>query len=526
MSKKCRRALAALIAGLSIPTGMIAAGAVANAAAPHHSAARPAIKVCGTGTALVRPSSIILTCADDGELAEHLHWSIWTRTSATASGIVTWRTGSAAPGSRRHWQSTEAQFTLLDPVSEPGGRVLFTRLHLHVTGSTPPGFIRNLTFDEAPVTAPAPRPLLPAGRKRATSAPSGTLGYADIEGFWIDAGGPPSVAETAAAITGAESSYYPGIIQPGVDYCGSGSDKAGWGLWQITCGNSVPAYGTDFQVLDPWNNAEAAVSKYNAASGFSPWSTYTSGAYQNYLQNVTPNTNLTDPGEYTQVNSTPPGTPASPPADPGSKYGPVLSGSLGPSAGSDSSKNLYAFWKGTDGGLWENNGHAPSGTWSGAHEVPGMGPLGSMPATAVSSSGNQFVFWQGTNGDLYEAYYDGSWHGPTEVTDSTGSAIGPMGSAPTASTDGTNTVYVFWQNVSDQGLEEASGNGESPLHFGAQHEISDMGTLGSAPAVTVDSSGQQYLFWKGTGSADLWFTEWLTSGGWQPTQDLGGGPLA
>ena len=50
-----------------------------------------------------------------------------------------------------------------------------------------------------------------------------------------------------------------------VAICGSGSDRAGWGLWQITCGNSVPQYGTDFQILDPWNNAEAAVAKLGEA---------------------------------------------------------------------------------------------------------------------------------------------------------------------------------------------------------------------------------------------------------------------
>jgi len=28
-------------------------------------------------------------------------------------------------------------------------------------------------------------------------------------------------------------------------------ESAGWGLWQITCGNSDPQLGSDFQVLDP-----------------------------------------------------------------------------------------------------------------------------------------------------------------------------------------------------------------------------------------------------------------------------------
>jgi len=157
------------------------------------------------------------------------------------------------------------------------------------------------------------------------------LGYAQIEGYWVYADGATGSAgsyndeQVAAAITGAESSFYPGIIQQGVDYCGSGGDKAGWGLWQITCGNSAPAqYGSDFQILDPWNNAEAAVWKYDQAGGFTPWTTYNDGAYRSYLQSTSADLNVSDPGEYVQVGSTPPGTPSSPGADPGSKYGPPM----------------------------------------------------------------------------------------------------------------------------------------------------------------------------------------------------------
>src|SRR5262245_20390656 len=54
-------------------------------------ASQPAVEDCGRGPALIRPDSMILTCADGGELAEHLVWSAWGPTRATASGIVTWR---------------------------------------------------------------------------------------------------------------------------------------------------------------------------------------------------------------------------------------------------------------------------------------------------------------------------------------------------------------------------------------------------------------------------------------------------
>jgi hypothetical protein len=132
------------------------------------------------------------------------------------------------------------------------------------------------------------------------------------------------VAETAEAITGAEGSFDPGIIQPGMPY-----SLTGWGLWQITPGNSVPSYGQDYQLLDPWNNAEAAVYKYNYAGGFFPWTTWVDGEYLKYLQYAsTPNKNLTNPGQYDPINGAPAGTHNG--SDPGSTFGPPIPGSTNP----------------------------------------------------------------------------------------------------------------------------------------------------------------------------------------------------
>ena len=463
---------------------------------------------------------MVLTCADDGELAEHLHWSKWAGTQATATGFVTWRACSAACADSKHWDRARAAFTLTDPKPEPGKKVLFTRLTMHVTGPTPRGFLRNLAFDEAPAATPPPR--LPA-RGHATppappsAAPSGSLGYAQIEGFWVDAGGPTASRgsytddQIAAAITGAESSFLPGIIQPGVDYCGSGSDRAGWGLWQITCGNSVPAYGTDFQLLDPWNNAEAAVNKYDADvqagyDGFDPWSTYTDGAYTQFLQSTAADTQLTDPGQYVQINSTPPGTPSSPAPSPGSTYGPPMPGAA----------TAYAFWKGQNGDLWEAQGPA-NGRLSGPYDR-GMGTLGSAPAAGVDSCGYTYVYWEGTGPgyNLYEAYWNGSgWVGPFNR------GMGPLGSAPTVAVTGSGTAYVFWKGQNNHLWEAqgpASGSLSGPYDRG-------MGPLGSAPTAGVNSSGYTYVYWEGTGPQyELWEAYWNGSGFSGP-DDRGMGPL-
>lgn len=106
----------------------------------------------------------------------------------------------------------------------------------------------------------------------------GTISYSAAESYWTLAGGPPSLAATMAAIASAESGLQPGVVQQGQPYA-----TTGWGLWQITPGDSEPQIGTDKALLSPLTNAKAAVAKYNSG-GLSQWTTYTSGAYRQYLR--------------------------------------------------------------------------------------------------------------------------------------------------------------------------------------------------------------------------------------------------
>lgn len=111
------------------------------------------------------------------------------------------------------------------------------------------------------------------------------LSYADLEGLWINAGGSANDAPVAAAIALAESSGIPDNVQKGQPY-----SETGWGLWQITPGDSVPSVGTDTALLDPATNAAAAIVKFKGAgNSFRPWTTFTSGKYLSFLQtNVQP----------------------------------------------------------------------------------------------------------------------------------------------------------------------------------------------------------------------------------------------
>lgn len=314
--------------GLVVVGALLAPALILGGAAPSHAGTTTAsaVRICGRGSAVVRPASMILTCADRFVVAERLRWTHWSATDASASGLII-ESGDTAS------KATEATFTLRAPTEANADHRLFTQLDVQVHGSNPHGLPRNASFSEtaAPSTerraahaprqsTPQPRSASSASSAKAATAATATLGYAEVEGFWLAAGGPRSLASTAAAITAAESRFEPGVIQSGVPYA-----KTGWGLWQITPGNSAPpAFGSDYQLLDPWNNAEAAVWKYNQ-QGLNAWSTYYDGTYKSYVQKVTPDTAVTDPGEYAPVNAAPSDTPSSDPtSEPGSTYGPRM----------------------------------------------------------------------------------------------------------------------------------------------------------------------------------------------------------
>ncbi len=86
-----------------------------------------------------------------------------------------------------------------------------------------------------------------------------------IAQLWIGAGGPKDWAYTMAGITIFESGSDPSSVQQGVPY-----SVKGWGLWQITPGDSEPQCGTDAQLLVPRRNACAAVAKFRS-QGIGAW---------------------------------------------------------------------------------------------------------------------------------------------------------------------------------------------------------------------------------------------------------------
>src|SRR6185437_7308938 len=90
--------------------------------------------------------------------------------------------------------------------------------------------------------------------------------FAQLEGLWVRAGGPRSMAPVMAAIALAEADGDSNAHNP------SGAS----GLWQIL-GNPFPG-----NAFDPLTNARMAVSKWRS-QGLQAWVTYTSGAYRKFL---------------------------------------------------------------------------------------------------------------------------------------------------------------------------------------------------------------------------------------------------
>ena len=91
----------------------------------------------------------------------------------------------------------------------------------------------------------------------------GTYSCSGLATLWVEAGGNPAYKEIAASVAMAESGGNPDAISPTNDY----------GLWQIN-----GSWG-NMATLDPMGSAHSAVYISNDGTNWTPWTTYTSGAY-------------------------------------------------------------------------------------------------------------------------------------------------------------------------------------------------------------------------------------------------------
>lgn len=98
------------------------------------------------------------------------------------------------------------------------------------------------------------------------------LSAQQIAALWIQYGGDPSAAQTAAAIALAESSGDPSAINPR-----DTNGQPSYGLFQI---NGV--HGSQ-ATTDLATNVRAAISISNNGQNWRPWGTFTSGRYLDFL---------------------------------------------------------------------------------------------------------------------------------------------------------------------------------------------------------------------------------------------------
>jgi hypothetical protein len=98
----------------------------------------------------------------------------------------------------------------------------------------------------------------------------GTLSQAQLEQLWDQQGGNPAEAPTASAIAEAESSG---------DEQATNTSSAGTarGYWQIESSHGA------LSTYNPEGNAKAAIAISDNGTNWSPWETFTSGAYKKFL---------------------------------------------------------------------------------------------------------------------------------------------------------------------------------------------------------------------------------------------------
>jgi len=124
-----------------------------------------------------------------------------------------------------------------------------------------PGEVLNVPY-EPPARITTSTPAEPTVLTTSATL-SGTLGCPGLEELWEQAGGSDAEAVMAASIAMAESS--------GQQFATGAAGERGY--WQIN-----PDHGS-LSTYDPLGNAKAAVIISDDGTNWTPWTTFTSGAY-------------------------------------------------------------------------------------------------------------------------------------------------------------------------------------------------------------------------------------------------------
>jgi hypothetical protein len=171
----------------------------------------------------------------------------------------------------------------------------------------------------------------------------------DLAQLWIDAGGNPALANTMAAIALAESGGQTGATNKNTN---GTIDR---GLWQINSSHSQ--FNAQQLLNDPLYNAQAAVSVFKS-QGLTAWTTYSSGAYRNFLAGAA-NAQYTGAGPTyggTRPGGGPPGGGSPAGGDPTAVLQEYVSLRDMQRTAPPGTKNPFQWWLASFSGNWQSLG--------------------------------------------------------------------------------------------------------------------------------------------------------------------------
>jgi LysM repeat protein len=199
------------------------------------------------------------------------------RAQAAVGGKYTVQSGNTLSGITQRFYGKDANWRSLYAANEAAisnpnmiyvGEELRLPRHLPAPAAVPAA--AHASGGSAHTTAYTPRHASSAASATSSDAAtttttnlSGTLSCSGLEALWVSAGGSAAAEVTAASIAMAES---------GGNQFATGT-VGERGYWQIN-----PVNGA-LSTYDPYGNARAAVTMSADGANWSPWTTYTSGAY-------------------------------------------------------------------------------------------------------------------------------------------------------------------------------------------------------------------------------------------------------
>ena len=232
------------VAGKAAPAVAIAGALVAAPAAANAATSGPA-----------KPTTVAAPAHTDAKITRDSktgHAQARSRTYTVQSGDSLASIAQREYGNDNDW--TWLYQANRSVISNPN--TIYPGERLQVPGSAP----RTTSAGHQPKHAKA---SAPATTLSTSAVPGGTLNCGGLERLWEDAGGSSGEAVMAASIAMAESGGSQYALSPTNDY----------GYWQIN-----GSWGS-LATYNALGNARAAIHISDDGRNWSPWTTYTSGAY-------------------------------------------------------------------------------------------------------------------------------------------------------------------------------------------------------------------------------------------------------